>query len=81
MDYLVITECVDFLKFKEKIKIFFMNYWQIYIVYKIRLANYQCKGLSCRSVFKSVFGTLHISIGVYICKVIMRVFAKFQKLT
>ena len=41
MDYLVITECHDFLKFKEKIKIFFINYWQICIIYKIQLAYYQ----------------------------------------
>ena len=36
MDYLVTTECVNFVEFKEKIKIFRFYYWQIYRVYKIQ---------------------------------------------
>ena len=36
MDYLVTTECVDFVEFKEKIKISRLNYWQIFRVYKIQ---------------------------------------------
>ena len=36
MDYLVTTKCVDFVEFKEEIKIFCFNYWQIYKVCKIQ---------------------------------------------
>ena len=36
MDYLVTTKCVDFVEFKEKIKIFCFSYFQIHKVYKIQ---------------------------------------------
>ena len=36
MDYLVTTECVDFVEFRERIKIFRFNFWQIYRPYKIQ---------------------------------------------